>query len=269
MASVVAVSLILACCLPACSGGDTRKRAPDDGADRLQVELRAIGDHAESLSEERFEDIVRRQVAARLPGAKDHRVRLVAGVRSEDGVARINIEASLRIHGVALATVVSASGSAESGAALERLLANGARDAAAGLAEQRRVLEGGRRAWLAALTAAEADVQLLGLRLLGEAKDAAAVPEVAELLDDPREPVTEAAASTLGVIGDEKAVPLLIEAARVGDLRAEVRTLEALAEIGGSEARSYLEMVALGHHVPEVRSLAGDLLARATSRRKK
>ena len=44
------------------------------------------------------------------------------------------------------------------------------------------------------------------------------------------------------------------------DPRIAWRAIEAMAQIGGSEAQAYIEMVALGHEVPEVRRLAQEKL---------
>jgi hypothetical protein len=44
--------------------------------------------------------------------------------------------------------------------------------------------------------------------------------------------------------------------------RSEVRAVEALGRIGGEEAEAYLEMVAGGHQVEEVRRIARDALQR-------
>ena len=104
------------------------------------------------------------------------------------------------------------------------------------------------------------DEQLFALRLLGLRKAREAVPAIGRLLEDPRIQVVEAAAEVLAEIGDERAVPFLVQGMRRRDLRSEVRAIEAMGSIGGKEAEAYLEMTAVGHEVPEVRALSKNLL---------
>ncbi len=118
-----------------------------------------------------------------------------------------------------------------------------------------------------ALDSAEPDEQVLACTLLGKRKVLTAVPAIGKLLDDPREQVVEAAAEALAQIGDEKAVPFLINGMRRRNLRSEVRAIEAMGRIGGQEAEAYLEMTAIGHEVPEVRILSKSLLQKLRNRR--
>ncbi|MCP4677580.1 MAG: HEAT repeat domain-containing protein [Deltaproteobacteria bacterium] len=118
-----------------------------------------------------------------------------------------------------------------------------------------------------ALASPEPDEQILALKLLGRRRAREALPAIAKLLADPRDQVAEAAADTLAGIGDEKAVPLLINAIQRSSLRSEVRAIEAMGRIGGKEAEAYLEMTAVGHEVSEVRSLSSVLLKRIRARK--
>ena len=52
----------------------------------------------------------------------------------------------------------------------------------------------------------------------------------------------------------------LTEVAKFNDLSDLPKVLDALATIGGSEARSYLEFVASGHDSAEMRDLAKEAL---------
>lgn len=119
------------------------------------------------------------------------------------------------------------------------------------------------------LSSAEPDEQIAALDLIGHRRLSLNIPEVARLLKDPRPRVADAAAETLVEIGDRTAVPLLIKSIDREDLRSEVRAVEAMGKIGGEEARAYLEMTAMGHEVPEVRSLSEVLLRRIRSNEKK
>ena len=79
--------------------------------------------------------------------------------------------------------------------------------------------------------------------------------------------VAEAAAVALGDMGDESAVPVLIQSMDPRSLRSEVRAIEAMARIGGKEARAYLEMTAEGHENSEVRELSEGALQRMRKKR--
>ena len=117
-----------------------------------------------------------------------------------------------------------------------------------------------------ALQSPEPDEQILAMRLLARDKVTSAMEAISQLLSDPREQVAEAAADALAEMGDERAVPLLIRAIDHKDLRSEVRAIEAMARIGGSEAAAYLEMTAQGHELSEVRELSGAALERLLKR---
>ncbi len=120
-----------------------------------------------------------------------------------------------------------------------------------------------------ALSSPEPDEQIAALNLLGHRRLRKYVVEVARLLKDPRARVADEAAQTLVEIGDPKAVPLLIASIERENLRSEVRAVEAMGKLGGQEAAAYLEMTAVGHEVPEVRSLSEVLLRRIRSSEKK
>jgi hypothetical protein len=144
---------------------------------------------------------------------------------------------------------------------LDALMRRGLADLASATQEMVRVAEGGEREWTSALSSAEPDIQILGARLLGVNRVKKAIAPVAALLTDPRDAVAEAAADALKRIGDKKAVPLLIRSIRRGDIRSEVRVIEAIGNIGGAEAEAYLEMTAIGHELAEVRRISKELLA--------
>jgi hypothetical protein len=116
------------------------------------------------------------------------------------------------------------------------------------------------------LDAAEADEQILCARLLGLRQERMAMGAVGRLLGDPREAVADAAAGALVDMGDQAAVPVLIASIKRGDLRSEVRAIEAMAGLGGPEAQAYLEMTAKGHPHPEVQNLSQFWLSRMNRR---
>ena len=114
----------------------------------------------------------------------------------------------------------------------------------------------------AALSSAELDVQVLAARLIGERhlSDPKTAAALCRMLTDPRDEAAEAAAESLKAVGTPAIVPLIIRSVQRGNLRSEVRAIEVMGRIGGPEAEAYLEMTAMGHEIPEVRSLSRSLL---------
>lgn len=180
------------------------------------------------------------------------------------GDARLTLEARIRARGLGdpVTAGVVALGSAGDREAVTRLLERALADLARGVRAQVALLHAGEERQVLALDSPEPDEQILAARLLSRRRSRAAVPALGRMLEDPRPHVAEAAAEALAVIGDPAAVPLLIGAIRRGDLRSEVRAIEALAAIGGAEAEAYLEMTALGHEVEEVRRISEAALGR-------
>jgi hypothetical protein len=108
----------------------------------------------------------------------------------------------------------------------------------------------------AALDGADEDLRLEALRVAGERRERTVVPAVIRLLKNEDRDVRDRAVGTLAAIGDPRAVRPLTEVARFRDLGDLPMVLDALATIGGEEARAYLEFVASGHENTEMRELA-------------
>jgi len=98
------------------------------------------------------------------------------------------------------------------------------------------------------------------MRLAAERKEAAAVPSLVKRLKSDDHAVRDRAIGALAAIGDTRAVRPLTEVAKFNDLGDLPKVLDALATIGGPEARSYLEFVASGHDSSEMRDLAKEAL---------
>jgi hypothetical protein len=189
----------------------------------------------------------------------------VTGMWSATGEeAAVRVEAKLKgvDARVPIRAAIVASGRAEERNAASELARRGVDDLGKALASMFVLYGGDEAAWIRALDGAEPDEQLLALALLADGKCRAAVPAIGAVLDDPRAQVAEAAADALVAIGDRSAVPVLIAGIRRGDVRSEVRAIEAISRLGGNEARAYLEMTAIGHEIPEVRALSFGALER-------
>ncbi len=86
------------------------------------------------------------------------------------------------------------------------------------------------------------------------------MPSLVKLLKSEDHDTRDRAIGALQEIGDKRAVRPLTEVARFRDLSDLPKVLDALAAIGGDEARSYLEFVASGHDSVEIRDLAKQAL---------
>ncbi|MCK9462977.1 MAG: HEAT repeat domain-containing protein [Proteobacteria bacterium] len=189
----------------------------------------------------------------------------VTGTWSATGEeAAVRVEAKLQgvDARVPIRAAIVATGRAQGRSDASELARRGVDDLGKALASMFVLYGADEAAWVRALDGAEPDEQLLALALLADGKCRAAVPAIGAVLDDPRAQVAEAAADALVAIGDWSAVPVLIAGIRRGDVRSEVRAIEAISKLGGNEARAYLEMTAIGHEIPEVRALSLDALER-------
>ncbi|MBC6475169.1 MAG: HEAT repeat domain-containing protein [Hormoscilla sp. GM102CHS1] len=80
---------------------------------------------------------------------------------------------------------------------------------------------------------------------LGEMGDARAFDLLADALNSETDIVQTTAISSLGELGDSRGVPLLIPFATNSDWQVRYRVVLALNRLGGTEARSILESLAL------------------------
>jgi hypothetical protein len=185
-------------------------------------------------------------------------------VSMQDGGAQLGLSAGLRLVGIPfrIEIQVIGRGQASDEETTHRLSTSALADLRTAVARHLTLVEAQTERLVRGLNAAEADEQLLCARLLGLRRDKSAIVALGTLLGDPREAVADTAAEALVEIGDQAAVPVLISGIRRGDLRSEVRAIEAMARLGGKEARAYLEMTAQGHPHPEVQSLSRSWLQR-------
>ncbi|MDD5307115.1 MAG: HEAT repeat domain-containing protein [Deltaproteobacteria bacterium] len=238
---------------------------PKAGAIRIEAARLTASGFGGDRGDARFKDLVR-GLAAKLPALPDWAgegsLHVDGNLEVEKGEGRIVLAVRLKAPGLGfpVRADVAASGPAGDDGARALLIEKGMADAGKAMTELARLLAAREAELTKALQSPEPDVQILALRLLVRVKARGAIEPVAALIGDPRAPVAEAAADALAGIGDERAVPLLIRSIRRGDLRSEVRAIEAMGRIGGTEAEAYLEMTAQGHEVPEVRAVSRGML---------
>ncbi|MCP4605933.1 MAG: HEAT repeat domain-containing protein [Proteobacteria bacterium] len=225
----------------------------------------------ETLSKDIFRSLAEQALGTlKNPSNLSGEIVLNGALEVQDANASLILDVNIRLDQlpIPLKTGIAATGKATDKEKANSLVRAGLNDLAASIKGLFKLVDAEPDRLIRALDSPEPDEQVLALKLLGIQKINKGVPEIARLLDDPRLKVAETAADTLAEIGDEQAVSLLIAAIRRGDLRSEVRAIEAMGRIGGKEAEAYLEMTAVGHEIPEVRHLSETLLSQTRNRKR-
>jgi HEAT repeats len=117
-----------------------------------------------------------------------------------------------------------------------------------------------------ALGGPDPDLRGEAIRVAAERKERACVPALIALLKDDDATTRDRALGALVEIGDRRAVKPITEASKFADLGQLPKVIDALAALGGDEARAWLEFVQTGHQDPEVRELARSAIARLDRR---
>jgi len=113
---------------------------------------------------------------------------------------------------------------------------------------------------IADLEARDPRVREHAIRVLAQRRSTAAVPALIAKLGDPEPDLAERAVGALAQIRDPRAVDALIERAQRGDPVYTMRLLRIIGDIGGSEARGYLQTLEAGHPDARVRAVAREAL---------
>jgi hypothetical protein len=139
-------------------------------------------------------------------------------------------------------------------------------DVLQGLLAKLRIHQGDSKQLLAALADADFDLRAEAVRVAGLRRERAAVPALCQLLKSEDADLRDLALGALVEIGDRSAVPALTRAAPFRDVRELPKILDAVAALGGDEARAYLEFVATSHDQETIRELAREALGRFSRR---
>jgi len=111
------------------------------------------------------------------------------------------------------------------------------------------------------LEAADPRVRERAIVVLGERRSAEAVPALLARLQDPEPRLVDLAVGALAQTRDTRAVGPLIDLSRRRPPREQARFARLLGDIGGGEARGYLETLAAGASEPGLRHAAAEALA--------
>jgi len=225
------------------------------------VSWRALGPVGEQIAKDELVESARRALAGvppvgDQPAQRKIRLEGTFDTTAGEGVLMLEARFAKSAAGVSIGTTLVATGRSDTVEEARALVGKGLDDLASALGALVRLARGTPKQWIQSLDTAEPDEQMLAIELVSHNRVREAVPALGELLADPREAVADAAADALVRVGDPRAVGLLIGSIRRGDLRSEVRAIEAMGSLGGPEARAYLEMTAGGHEVEEVRRLS-------------
>jgi len=153
---------------------------------------------------------------------------------------------------------------AEAKAAFQRLAQRTAQDLVRTYVARQKLWSGDTHAIAAALASADDDVRVEALRVIGARKLREHVPAVLRLLVDDDEGVRDAALGSLVALRERGAVKALAESRQMRDAREMRKVLDAIATLGGTEARDYLAFVAATHDDEEIRTMANQALERLT-----
>jgi len=218
---------------------------------------------------------------ARVPEGADRRlVRVVVDEVSAvssgaGGAAGARVAVTLELSGTGGSSPVRESGTGEGalgpgevgmGGVFSRALRGALADAARGVSE--RLAQGGKSEadLMRDLESDNPRVRDRALRALADRRSPAAVPGLVQALSDDDLGAADRAIGALAEIGDRRAVMPLIELGHRRGGRDLAQIARIVADLGGPEARSWLDTLAIGHEDPAVRAAAGEALAELVSR---
>jgi hypothetical protein len=243
------------------SGGKQRGNLSES----LRISWRIEGDD-DILVDKKTVDAIAREKFIRLkpPAAGTQRVRLNGEMSVVEKQGALVLEGRISVPGIPFPVVtrVAATGSAADNAAAVQMITDGVADIVSAFSALLPLVDATSVVLIKSLDAAEPDVQVLAAKLIALKKTPRASPALCPLLSDPREAVAEAAGEALIALADPASVPCVIGSVSRESLRSEVRAIEILGHVGSAEAIAYLEMIAGGHELKEVRLLSETLLKR-------
>lgn len=120
----------------------------------------------------------------------------------------------------------------------------------------------GREAIATLLAAEDPQIVVMGLDAVIDHRERAHADDVARLVDHPDERVALRAVECLGVVGEARHARALVRLPRLADRAYAQRIYDALARLGGEEARGFLQFAARNEDDPLMQQLADDALSR-------
>jgi hypothetical protein len=150
--------------------------------------------------------------------------------------------------------------------AFARLVLRTAEDLVSTYVGRQKLWSAGAKEVESALSSADNELRAEALRVIGTRKLRELLPAVLRLLADEDEAVRDAALGTVVALNERSAVKALAESRQMRDLREMRKVLDAIASLGGAEAKQYLGFVAENHDDEEIRVMAKAALERMSRR---
>jgi hypothetical protein len=155
---------------------------------------------------------------------------------------------------------------AEIAAAVERLAERTTQDLLAAYAARQKLWNASEPELARAMTSGVGDTRLDAIRISGSRKLRGLLPAVLRLLGDDDEATRDVALGAVVAIGDRSAVRALAESRQMRDSYEMSKVLDAVAALGGQEAKDYLSFVAETHDDQDIRKMAAAALERLKKR---
>jgi hypothetical protein len=278
MSRALAALILLGCGGLACGRGPVHVASLRASAGAHDEALRAVGLDRAALAAAATAGLT--AAGFRMgEGKRAYRARLgVTSVRrrpADDGSARVEITVDLELTPLGaegepvLETGVGAARASPRATpdAWRAALEAAAREASAGLALALSEEAKPSQELIRDLRSKDARVREHAIRVLGDRRTQEAVPALIERLGDADALLAERAAGALAQIRDPRAVGPLIDYSRRNDDGLHMaRFARIIGDIGGNEARGYLETLESGHVDPRVRAAARDALQEMSDR---
>jgi len=117
------------------------------------------------------------------------------------------------------------------------------------------------------LSSDDGDVRLEAIRIAGARKLKGQLPAVIRLLSDRDEATRDAALGAVVAMGERGAIKALADSRQMRDSYEMGKVVDAVASLGGPEAKDYLSFVAENHDDPDIRKMAQAALDRLMKRK--
>jgi hypothetical protein len=154
----------------------------------------------------------------------------------------------------------------EAKSAFDRLVARTAEDLVLAYVSRQKLWSADAKGIASALGASDNDLRVEAMRIIGARKLREQVPTLLRSLEDDDEGVRDAALGALVALQERGAIKALAQSRPMRDTREMRKILDAIASLGGSEAKDYLGFVADTHDDEEIRGMAREALQRLSKR---
>jgi hypothetical protein len=150
--------------------------------------------------------------------------------------------------------------------AFQRLAERTCNDLLLAYAARQRLWVAGESEVAKALTADDDELRIEAIQICGARKLRRELPTILRFLTDDDEATRDAALGAVVAMGERSAIKALAESRQMRDSYEMRKVLDAVATLGGQEAKEYLSFVAETHDDADIRSMAHAALKRLRRR---